>query len=594
MKKSSISTIKSLSILWSFLSIKSKRKVKKLLIIMIISALADLSSVGSIIPFLSLITEPEALWNSESLQSTYSFFGFNNSSDLLLPVTFLFGLTCLLSASIKSLNLWLSGKTAASIGVELSYFCFRNTLLQPYEVHLQNNTANVVSSLVIQLDRTVKALNSLLLLLTGAIISFFLLIALFILNWLIATIAIFILGSIYFLLASSSKKRILDNSKLITLSDNSRVNILQEGLGGIREVIMDKTQNLYLKKYIKADKELRRSQAQNAFIAVFPRYAIEGLILILTSFCSYFLIKINTQEASIYLIPILGSIILCAQRLLPSMQLVYANWNGLRGLNDSIYEVVEILNKQCNESIYKQSSRRRSKFKALKLKSVSFGYNNSSKKVLSDISLEIKRGEFVGIIGTTGGGKSTLMDILLGLLKPNLGHIFLNGENLHSKLNSNLLEKWRDSISHVPQNIYLSDSSIIENIAFGVPSEEIDFKKVKLSAEKAQLSQFIESCPDKYQTTVGERGVRLSGGQRQRIGIARALYKDSEILFLDEATSALDVNTEKSLMKELKKMCNDITIVLIAHRLTTIKDCDKIFKIEKGKIEYLKKNNDNN
>ena len=186
------------------------------------------------------------------------------------------------------------------------------------------------------------------------------------------------------------------------------------------------------------------------------------------------------------------------------------------------------------------------------------------------------------------------MDILLGLLKPNLGHIFLNGENLHSKLNSNLLEKWRDSISHVPQNIYLSDSSIIENIAFGIPPEEIDFKKVKLSAEKAQLSQFIESCPDKYQTTVGERGVRLSGGQRQRIGIARALYKDSEILFLDEATSALDVNTEKSLMKELNKMCNDITIVLIAHRLTTIKDCDKIFKIEKGKIEYLKKNNDNN
>ena len=380
MKKSSISTIKSLRILWSFLSIKRKRKVKKLLIIMIISALADLSSVGSIIPFLSIITNPDELWNNDSLQSTYSFFGFNSANDLLLPVTFLFGLTCLLSASIKSLNLWLSGKTAASIGVELSYFCFRNTLLQPYEVHLQNNTSSLVSSLILQLDRTVKALNGVLLLLTGAIISFFLLIALFILNWLIAISAVFFLGSIYFLLASSSKKRILDNSKLITLSDNSRVNILQEGLGGIREVIMDKTQNLYLKKYIKADNELRRSQAQNAFIAIFPRYAIEGLILISMSFCSYFLIKSNTEEASIYLIPLLGSIILCAQRLLPSMQLVYANWNGLRGLNESIYKVIEILNKPCHESINKLSPGGISEFKALRLKSISFGYNNSSKK----------------------------------------------------------------------------------------------------------------------------------------------------------------------------------------------------------------------
>ena len=207
--------------------------------------------------------------------------------------------------------------------------------------------------------------------------------------------------------------------------------------------------------------------------------------------------------------------------------------------------------------------------------------------MLSDISLEIKRGDFVGIVGTTGGGKSTLMDILLGLLKPNLGNILINEENIYDKSNKNLLEKWRNSISHVPQNVYLSDSSIAENIAFGIPTEEIDLEKVKFSAKRAQLSQFIESCPDKYQTSVGERGVRLSGGQRQRIGIARALYKDAEILFLDEATSALDVNTEKSLMKELKKMCNDMTIILIAHRLTTIQDCHKVFKIEQGKIKYL-------
>ena len=582
MDKSSYTTIKSLGILWSYLSNRRKTQLKILLICMVISAIAELSSVGSIIPLLSVITNPEKLWEIGFLQITYKTLGFNKPSDLLLPATVLFAFTCLISASIKAINIWLHGRTAALIGNDLSYICYKNTLLQSYENHIAQNTSSVVSSLINQLDRTVKAINNALTLVTGLIISLFLFITLSILNWVIAIFSLVFLGGIYFVIAFFSKRKLYQNSKVITFSDRSRVKALQEGLGGIREVIMGRTQDIYLKKYLASDIPIRKVIAQNRFIAVFPRYALEAVALILVSFFAYFLNRESyDNEAAI---PLLGSILLCAQRLLPVLQSVYASWAGLKGFSNSILQVIEILNLPLYENFEINHFKKIPQFNNLLLKSVTYSYENNSRNVLTNINLEINKGDSIGIIGKTGSGKSTLMDILMGLLKPTNGQILINGNNLYENENKSLLNEWRESLSHVPQNIYLSDSSILENIAFGIPIEKIDIDRVKLSAEKAQLSEFIESCKDGFETFVGERGIKLSGGQRQRIGIARALYKKSRILLLDEATSALDVITEKLLLKELKNMKENLTLIIIAHRLTTVKDCNKIIKVEKGKI----------
>ena len=582
MDKSSLATIQSLRKLWAYLSARRKRQIRILILFMLLSAMAELTSVGSVIPLLTVVTSPEKIWNIEFLQATYKFMGFRSPSDLLLPITLIFGLTCLLSASIKAMNTWLSCKIAAFIGSDLSYACYKNTLLQSYERHIERNTSSIVSSLINQLDITVKSINTALTLVTGSIISFFLIVTLISLNWLVATVAMTVLGSIYLLIAFFTKKKLSINSKLITLSDKGRIQSLQEGLGAIREVILGRTQTIYLKKYLESDKPIRQFIAQNRFIAIFPRYAIEAVALILMSIFAYFLARGNSNNQS--LIPLLGSIVLCSQRLLPSLQSVYTSWASLRGFGNSILEVMKILDQPIEETLETNVSKIKTKFETLNLKSVSFSYQNDARKTLSDISLDINKGELIGIVGTTGSGKSTLMDILMGLLKPNEGKIFLNGKSLYQKENKALLNEWKKCISHVPQNIFLSDSSILENIAFGVPPEDIDIERVKRSAEKAQLSTFIENCTDGILTVVGERGIKLSGGQRQRIGIARALYKKSQVVFLDEATSALDINTEKELMKQLNQMTEDLTIIIIAHRLTTLKNCGVVLRVENGRL----------
>mgnify|MGYP001320913447 CR=1 FL=1 len=584
MDKSSVGTINSLRVLWSYLSRKRKSQINLLLVFMLLSALAELTSIGSVIPLLTVVTNPEKVWNIEFLQSIYKFWGFKNPSDLLFPITLIFGLTCLLSASVKIINSWLSGKVAAFIGSDLSYVCYKNTLLQPYEIHIERNTSSIVSSLINQLDRTVKAINTALIFFTGVIISSFLLITLIYLNWLVAFLTIFFLGSIYLLIAFLTKKKLSINSQLVIVSDQGRIKSLQEGLGAIREVIMGRTQSIYLKNYLESDKPIRQYLAQNTFISTFPRYAIEAAALILMTIFIYFLASRRANYESF--LPLLGSIILCSQKLLPSLQSVYSSWAALRGFGESILEVIKIIDQPIGENLEINDSVLETKFESLCLNSVAFTYKNAQKVTLSNINLKINKGESIGIVGTTGSGKSTLMDILMGLLKPSDGEILINGKSLYKKDNRNLLNKWRKSISHVPQNIFLSDSSILENIAFGDALEEIDVERVKICAEKAQLSNFIESCPNGLKTVVGERGVKLSGGQRQRIGIARALYKKSQVLFLDEATSALDIYTERKLMKELRKMPEDLTIIIIAHRLTTLKNCEKVLKVEKGKIVF--------
>jgi ATP-binding cassette subfamily B protein len=281
-------------------------------------------------------------------------------------------------------------------------------------------------------------------------------------------------------------------------------------------------------------------------------------------------------------IPLLGALALGAQRLLPALQQVYRGWASLKGSNSSLQSVLAILNQPLPPLVNVADPQ--SFCEGIRLQAVHFRYEPEQPEVLRGVDLEIRHGERIGLIGSTGCGKSTTVDLLMGLLEPSSGRLLVDGVDIHDPAHPERLAAWRAAIAHVPQSIYLADTSIAENIAFGVPRQQIDLARVKEAAEKAQIDSFIQASPEGYGSFVGERGIRLSGGQRQRIGIARALYKQARFLVLDEATSALDNLTEQALMDAIRDLEHDITIAIIAHRLTTIRECSRIYLLEYGRV----------
>jgi ABC-type bacteriocin/lantibiotic exporter with double-glycine peptidase domain len=352
--------------------------------------------------------------------------------------------------------------------------------------------------------------------------------------------------------------------------------------------LLDHTQGKYSSLFSKEDLSLRKAQARSMFISQSPRYVIEALGIVMVTLIAYY--YSNSSDGVINAIPVLGAFALAAQRLLPILQQIFSSWTGIQSGKKSLQDVVMLLI-QPMPSENDGSNGPPIKFlKEIKLNNIRFRYKNEFPWVLKDINLTISKGSRVGIVGSTGCGKSTLMDILLGLLSPTHGDLRVD-ECVINQTNSRL---WQSLISHVPQNIYLSDNSIAENIAFIDSSEDLDMARVRHCAEQAQLSESIDKWPKKYETLVGERGIRLSGGQRQRIGIARALYKNASIIMLDEATSALDGETEDSVMKVIEELDSNLTIIIIAHRLTTLRKCTEIITLANGVISSVSSHKDKN
>ena len=283
------------------------------------------------------------------------------------------------------------------------------------------------------------------------------------------------------------------------------------------------------------------------------------------------------------IIPTLGALALGFMRLLPMAHRIYEGITLPQYGKASLSNIIYLLEQPIDKSDLNKSYKTFKLNEKIEFRDVDFSYKKDSNSVLSNLNFSIKKGDRVGIIGETGSGKSTLMDLIIGLIIPKSGNILIDGKLLHDKSN-NLLQSWKSSIMHVPQNIYLIDSSIAENIAFGESSEKVNFKKIKYAAKKAEIHQFIENLPEGYKTSVGENGVRLSGGQKQRIGIARALYNDVSVMVLDEATSSLDAKTETLIIDSIEKMNKEITIIMIAHRLTSLKNCNRILEVKKGKV----------
>jgi len=400
-------------------------------------------------------------------------------------------------------------------------------------------------------------------------------VALVVLNPLVALSVMGGLGFIYYSLIKLTSFQLLTNSQRIADKSTTRVKSLQEGLGGIRDILLSGTQDTYCNIYKDADLPLRRSQANNAFISLSPRYAMEALGMVLIAIVAFYFTSSDTSVESV--IPLLGALALGAQRMLPMLQLAYQGWSSMLGGKASLVDILEFLDQKIPEVNNEVSIDFNEN---IILKDISFRYKNDQINVLDKINLEIPKGSCVGFIGPTGSGKSTMLDILMGLLVPTSGKLIIDGKEV---LPENL-KSWQKNISHVPQDIFLSDGTIKENVAFGTPSNEIDMDKVVKAISMAQLDDVINDLPEKYDTLVGERGIRLSGGQKQRIGIARALYSESKLMTLDEATSALDGDTEKDVMESIEKLDSNLTILIIAHRVTTLKSCNQIVELKSGKV----------
>jgi ATP-binding cassette, subfamily B, bacterial PglK len=559
--------------LWRYLSKRRQKQFWALILLMLVTSLAEIISLGAVVPFLGILSAPEQVFQHSYMQPIVNYFTLTDSSQLILPLTIMFSLSAILAGLVRILLLYVMTRLSYAAGADLSINIYRRTLYKKYEQHIESNSSEVINGII---TKTNTVIGGVLLPILNLISSFVLFISilatLLFINTLLALLAVIGFGTLYWLIILYTRKRLKINSKIIANQSTDMIQALQEGLGGIRDVLIDGTQEFYCRIYRKADLQLRKASGDNVFIIGSPRFVMESLGMTLIAVLAY----VIHQEGSNF-IPLMGALALGAQRLLPVLQNMYASYTVINGASASLADVFDLLKHPLPVYLNQPLSEMIPFENKIKLQGLSYRYKAKTPYIFESINLTIKKGSRVGFIGQTGCGKSTLLDVIMGLLLPIKGEIVVDSK----VITENNCRQWQAHISHVPQTIYLSDSTIEENIAFGIPKKNIDHVKVVKAARLAKIDEIIESWDDQYQTIVGERGVRLSGGQRQRIGIARALYKKTDVLIFDEATSALDSRTEESVMKNIKDLGNEITILIIAHRLSTLKGCDQIFELTK-------------
>ncbi len=568
--------------LWSHISKRRRIQVFLLLILMFAASFAEILSIGAVLPFLAVLTNPDRIFQFSGAKLFINFIGIVSPEQLLFPLTIGFGLAALVSGGMRLLLLWASTRLSFAVGADLSINIYRRTLYQPYSIHASRNSSEVISGISTKANSVIGAIiTPALTLISSSIMLVVILLALISIDPIIALSAFGGFGSIYAIIIRINRGRMLINSENIARESTQLIKSLQEGLGGIRDVLIDGCQAVYCQIYRNADLPLRQAQGNSSFINQSPRFLIEALGMMLIAMLAYALAR--QPDGISKAIPVLGALALGAQRLLPVLQAAYAAWSNIQTGQVSLQDTLELLDQPLPEYVDQPPAKPITFQQQIVLKQLSFRYTPQTPWVLKNVDLTIKKGSRIGFIGLTGSGKSTLLDVIMGLLESNEGTLEIDNQ----VITTHNTRQWQVHIAHVPQAIFLADSTIQENIAFGVPINKIDHVLVKKAAQKAQISDIIDTWPNKYNTFVGERGIRLSGGQRQRIGIARALYKQANVIIFDEATSALDNKTEQAVMQSIESLGKDLTVLIIAHRLTTLQNCDQIVELGNGGIKRI-------
>ncbi len=567
--------------LWQHISRRRRRQFVLLLGLTVLSSLAEVVSLGAVIPFIGILTQPEKVFASPLLAGMIRALGITSGEELVLPLTIGFAAAALVAGGLRLLLLWVSIRLGNATGADLSIEVYRRTLYQAYNVHIARSTSEIISGITQKVGTATSVLISVVAVITSISLFIAIMTTLLIIDPMVATLAAASFGSAYGFIAWLTRRRLVHNSQCIAKEQTQVIKSLQEGLGAIRDVLLDGTQTVYCNVYSKAILRLQRASGENNFINQAPRYAMEALGMALIA---AFVLALSRRPGGVAAaLPILGMLALGAQRLLPLMQQLYGNWSVVAGSKTSLADVLALLNQPLPEQANQPEPKPLAIRQCIRFDNVSFQYHTDGIWVLNGINLTIPKGARIGIIGSTGSGKSTTVDLLMGLLKPSHGQILVDG----LPIGIDHQRAWQRAVANVPQSIFLADSTVAENIAFGIPPEQINLKRVRKAAQQARIAEYIENQPLAYSTMVGERGVRLSGGQRQRIGIARALYKQASVLIFDEATSALDNETEQAVMQAIESLSEDLTILIIAHRLTTLKNCTQIVELGDGGIKRV-------
>ncbi|WP_371347712.1 ABC transporter ATP-binding protein [Ancylobacter sp. IITR112] len=562
--------------LYRELSPALRRTLLPLLGLMLIGAFAELFNLGAVVVFLSIIAEPQSIARFPVLPGLLSAIGADTPAEWTYVVTGLFCLCVLFAAAIRLLLLKKTVSFGFDASCELGSRLFAMTLHQDYIYHTRQNSSEILAAV----NKAQQITGEVLLPAMQAVVS--LILALFIvagLVWIDPRVAVtsgVALTAIYVGTSMVSRARLRRNSTIIARAQGMRFKVMQEGIGGIRDILLDRSQSVFTEAYDRAEADIRDARTTTALASMSPRHVVEALGIVVVAIVAC--VAALGAGGLTQILPVLGALALGAQRLLPLLQQIYSGWATTIGNRQVLFDLADLLQRPVPTVPSKAVSLTFEK--ALTIDRVGYRYAEGARPALVDVSLTIPRGARLGIAGKTGSGKSTLMDIIIGLLEPTQGEIRVDGVALTAANRHG----WQRHIAHVPQAIFLSDASVAENIAFGVRPAEIDYAWVRRAAEQAELTEVIETLPKGYETRVGERGIQLSGGQRQRIGIARALYKQASVLVFDEATSALDNETEAAVMQAIERLDRQLTILIIAHRLSTLEGCDMVVRLEGGRV----------
>jgi len=573
-----------------------RKNVFILLVMILIMALIDMIGVASILPFMAVVTNPDLIETNIVLNSMFqasNTFGIENNQQFIFALGILLFIILITSLTLKALTVYAQVRFVQMWEYSIGKRLIQEYLQQPYSWFLNRNSADIGKTILSELQQIVGVgLRPMMDLIAKGTVIITLITLLIIVEPKLFLILGFSIGGAYgviFYLVQNYVNRI---GKIRLKSNQSRFTSVSEAFGAVKEVKVGGLEKIYIKLFSNSAKTYARTHTSLQVVAQLPRFILEaiafgGIILLI-------LYKMNQQGGFINALPVISLYVFAGYRLMPALQQAYASYTQLSFIGPSLDKLYEDL-KNLEPFNENQDQGILSLNQAITFKNIYFNYPNTSRMTLKNINLIIPAKSTVAFVGATGSGKTTAIDIILGLLEVNKGSLEVDGKVI-TKQNS---RSWQKSIGYVPQHIYLSDDTIAANIAFGVDANVINQKTIEKVAKIANLHEFVvDELPKQYQTTVGERGVRLSGGQRQRIGIARALYHNPQVLILDEATSALDNQTEKVVMNSVHSQSKNITVILIAHRLSTVKNCDTIFLLDKGQLkgkgtfEELIKDND--
>lgn len=563
---------------------REKLQFSAVMVVALLMALFQAVGVASILPFVNVVMDPGIIAENKWLDYFFNAFHFESTNSFIVFLGFVVLGFLVIGNFVSAFATWLKIRFVWQKNHKLSNDLLKKYVFMPYSYFIIHNTANLSKNVLSEVYQLIGGYAlSLINIITDSVITVIILILLLYVNPFMTLVAVAVLISFYLFIYLYFSENLKRGGQSRLKANKERYKLAGEILGGIKDIKVLGVEKFFLDRYSKHSAIFSNIQLWNQIVGQIPRYVME--VFAFGGVVGLLIFSISSNLSTQKIIPLVSFFAFAGYRLMPALQEIF-NSLALIRFNKAVLDKIHadmVEESQITRNIpFERKNIKPLEFKEkIELKNIHFFYPNSKREILKGINIEIKKNAFVALIGATGSGKTTIVDLTLGLLTPFEGNIRVDG----IEIGEDNIKNWRANLGYVPQQIYLSDNTVARNIAFGLSGEEIDMEKVKKAARMANIHEFIESkLPEGYDTFVGERGIRLSGGQRQRIGIARALYHDPQVLIFDEATSSLDSATEKEVLDAIEGMAKLKTMIVIAHRLTTVKNCDKVYVIDKGRI----------